>query len=220
MLDDAAILQTERRSGLPDPATVVRHNQEELVRTAYLLTGDASRAQQLAEDAVQQQLRPLLRGYDRVDWRLDLLQTLGALYLAAPLPGAEPGASPLVGAPTRFNVDDERTRMWAALARCETTQRLALVFRDFNQLDEESVADLIHRVSAEMRGWLNAGRIALLRQGTPRENGCVKPAARDRINPRKPYSLHSRSARHASISGARWKNRRAASWNRNDGASG
>lgn len=53
---------------------------------------------------------------------------------------------------------DERGRLWAALELCDPPQRLALVLRDFNQLDDEQVCRLVHWTAPELRERLPAAR--------------------------------------------------------------
>lgn len=160
MLDDAVTLRADRRPGVRAPAQVVRTHQEELLRAAYLLTGNAAHAARLAEESVHAMLRPLVGAQEEREWRSELLTALADHYLSeSPLAA---GSTPLVSVPVverpRFSVDDERTRLWAALERCERLQRLVLVLRDFDQLDEEQVSTLLHRPPAELRRWLNTTR--------------------------------------------------------------
>lgn len=140
------------------PLHAIELHETELLRAAYLLTGDATRAVDLAEAACLTQLPRLLSLPDGEDGRDNLLQALARCYLHAAPAGSRPGTIGVPGEGARFRVDDERARMWAALDRCERPVRLALVLRDLCRLAEEDVAALVQQPPHALRDRLNAVR--------------------------------------------------------------
>lgn len=157
MLDDITKTPADRRTSLEICAGLVRAHQQELLRAAYLQTGDAERAERLAEAAFLAVLPELLRDEHEIDIRDALLRALAARYLADPRGGGArvPGAK---AEQARYQVDDERARLWAALERCDPPQRLALVLRDFARLDEISTGELTRWPPAELRTRLETAR--------------------------------------------------------------
>ena len=160
MFEFGPTAQAAPQGGEHAVATAVRMHQEELLRAAYLLSGDEERAAELAEQTLLAMLRADIHLREDAERRAWLLRTLAAGYLSAPNAGRAGGsARPAVATDAmRFNVDDERARLWAALDRCDPAQRLALVLHDFDQLDEETVAGLARWTTPELRQRLRTAR--------------------------------------------------------------
>jgi hypothetical protein len=153
---------------------IVRAYQNELLRSAFLLSGTADGAIRLARDAFLALFRDLMRGGVQDDPRLALLHHLGRRFLEGEpaddngkgdgesrLPGAPAGLVSIAGEPQRYRVDDERSRVLQALELFESSTRLGLVLREFNALEEEPVCRVIEETPFELRDRLQPARVRL-----------------------------------------------------------
>ena len=160
MFEFGPTAQAAPRDGEQAVALAVRMHQEELLRAAYLLSGDEERAAELAEQTLLAMLRADIHLREDAERRAWVLRTLAAGYLSAPSTARAggPARQAVATDAMRFNVDDERARLWVALDRCDPAQRLALVLHDFDQLDEETVAGLARWTTPELRQRLGTAR--------------------------------------------------------------
>lgn len=142
--------------------------QQRLLRSAYLLTGDLGRAEDLVQDALVKvalrwaRLQPgnptayarRIIARDHVSWwRRHRKESLVDAPLDSPL-AHEAAAS------------DERLIVLRALRRLTPAQRKVLVLRHFDDLSEREVADVLG-VSVGTVKSQNAAALARLRTGAP-----------------------------------------------------
>lgn len=142
--------------------------QQRLLRSAYLLTGDLGRAEDLVQEAlvkVALRWRRLRHGNptayahriltrDHVSWwRRHRRETVVADPLDSPTPDDSA-------------VADERLVVLQALARLTPAQRAVLVLRHFDDLSEHDTADVLG-VSVGTVKSQNAAALARLRTGAP-----------------------------------------------------
>ncbi|HLT21741.1 MAG TPA: hypothetical protein VKZ96_19960 [Thermomicrobiales bacterium] len=169
-VDQRDLLNNYRSGDLHASERIVRIYQNELLRSAFLLTGSADSAIALARDAFLRFFRRLLRGDTPEDARYGLLHSLGREYLDERPADGEfggnglgPGAAlagtvPFQEEPQRYRVDDERSRVLTALELLERPTRLGLVLRDFNMLDEEPVCQVLDETPFTLRARLHPAR--------------------------------------------------------------
>ena len=150
----------------------MRVYQNELVRTAYLLTGTPEGAVLLARDGFLSYFRELVRGDTPDDPRLGLLQQVSRAFLVDSCPeGAQRvednGDGPrqlldatvaLGAAQQRYRVEDDRSRVVGLLDLLDRETRLGLVLRDFNALDEEPVCQILDEIPFTLRQRLHPTR--------------------------------------------------------------
>ncbi len=148
---------------------LVRQYQDELLRTAYLLTGVTNSAVTLAATAFLDLFKALPRSATDRDARLWLLTLTGRAYITGRLASEdlavsmppEPSQLPDLlsgGGPQHFHVDDERSRVLAALERLDRRTRVALVLIEFNGLDDSAIARTTGQLPSEMRSELQRAR--------------------------------------------------------------
>ena len=122
--------------------------QSEAISVAYLLTGDRDAAVALAETGFLRLLRMTTSGDPDIDARLTLLNLIGQSYLRDDFrERVQPDVGGLLieSAPNRFQVDDRRTLLLAALGRLDNRERAILILRDFSGLDTSEITRLQER---------------------------------------------------------------------------
>ncbi|MEZ4522730.1 MAG: hypothetical protein R3A46_13955 [Thermomicrobiales bacterium] len=168
IVDHRDLLTAYRPGDMPASERIVRVYQNEILRSAFLLTGSAEGAVLLARDAFLGYFRQLLRGDAADDPRYDLLRQLGHSFLAEPGAddsnnGDRPG-NDLAGTISfedgrqRYRVDDQRSRVLASLDLLERSTRSAIVLRDFNGLEEEQVCRILDEEPFGLRQKLHPAR--------------------------------------------------------------
>lgn len=137
------------QSGSLDAARqIVSMHQPEAINVAYLLTGERDAAVALAETAFLRLFEVSSKGDPDIDPRITLLNLIGQSFLRGDYKERERPDSGglLVGpAPARFQVDDRRTLLLAALSRLEQRERAILILRDFSGLDTSEMTRLQER---------------------------------------------------------------------------
>jgi RNA polymerase sigma-70 factor (sigma-E family) len=130
----------------------VRDNTSALLRTAYLLTGNASAAEELVQDTLVR-LYPKWTRVEEADVPVAYVRRALANGFVNHQRRAARREYPYEAVPERFDdrnaVDqlDDRDEIWAGLRTLPDRQRAALVLRFFEDLtDEESAAALGCRV--------------------------------------------------------------------------
>ena len=191
LLPDRPDLTAARREGEPAAwhALTAAH-QDELLRVAYLCSGDDGRAVALAAAAVTAYAQNLRRTQDG-DARLGLLSGLYEVLLSGvPVRPRSVGEPLVADGRQRFNVDSEQSRLLAALARLDNAARGVLVLREYARLPVEEVARLVQLQPEQV--------FATLAQVTPR----VREAA----------GLRSERALGPALAGVAFDAPRAALW--------
>lgn len=193
-VDNQALLN-EQADSLATSQQFVRRHQQELCRGGFLLTGDRQRAIQLAASTLLNHLTSRQQPEPGDADRMTLLLNLGHRYLAGDDPEQPATPSPserpttqlddisLAANPQRALVDDERSRTLSALDRLEPTDRLALVLRDYHQIDEEQLAQLLdttpHQLHARLESIRQRIQAAISAQSTRSMRQQLAAAATD-----------------------------------------
>lgn len=149
-------------------AGFVRENTPALLRTAYLLTGNAQQAEELVQDTLVR-LYPKWDRVERADVPLAYVRrslTNGYINQKRRAISREVAYGDVPERPTPFDPVDrlaDRDEIWAGLRHLSERQRAALVLRFFEGMsDEESAAALGCRVGT-VRSLISRG-LATLRE--------------------------------------------------------
>lgn len=142
--DDRVLVDAWRDGDLNAATTLVERHQPELLRIAFLLSGQADVAADLVTGAMLDHFSAIQRSVPAPDFRTALIAELGRHYLAAGMIAARGAttthAGPLAG--ERYNVDNERTRLRNALATLQPAGRVAIVLADLALLPEPVVREV------------------------------------------------------------------------------
>ncbi len=168
IVDHRDLIATFQPGDMPASERIVRVYQNEIVRTAFLLSGTAEGAILLARDAFLSYFRRLVQGDAPDDPRMGLLEATGASFLVDPKDradgnGSRPGDS-LAGTvaydagENRYRVEDDRSRVLALLDLLDRPTRLGVVLRDFNALEEEPVCRILGEIPYTLRQQLHPAR--------------------------------------------------------------
>jgi RNA polymerase sigma-70 factor (ECF subfamily) len=178
-LDDDAVLIDQARSGDPDAyAGLVERYQDVAFRTAYLITRDATEA----EDATQEAFIKAFGALDRFEhgrpfrpWVLRIVANEArnrrkAAARRATLPLRMGRFATSSDGPLDMLVlaDEARRDVWRGLARLRSEEQLVIACRFFLELSEEesahtlgcprgTVKSRLSRALAHLRGWLADG---------------------------------------------------------------
>ena len=136
--DLSSVVSAAQAGSVPAARQIVERYQHDLMGIAYLLTGDQSRATDLAGYVFEQALDQL-QGFDVEDdlypWLLRHIP-LALLNFEARQPQPIPEAPPVtVPGSSRFVVDDDRSRLRNALQLLDIRERLQLILSDYAGLD-------------------------------------------------------------------------------------
>ena len=165
--DHRDLLTAYTPGSLPASERIVRVYQNEMLRSAFLLTGAPEPAVRLARDAFLDFFRRLSRGNSPEDPRRGILQSLANVYLQRTSSADEDADAPsdgLAGAIVadvdrqRYRVEDARSRTLASLDLLDRPTRIGLVLRDFVALEEEPVCQMLDVVPFTLREWLHPAR--------------------------------------------------------------
>ncbi len=144
---------------------LVRQYQDELLRTAYLLTGDREDAIRLASATFLEYFQALSVSSPERDVRSWLLELLGETFVSgqtADISALEFPSEVCSPATTshlqHFNVDDEPARVKAILLRLDRQTRTALVLIGFNGLDANVVAQITGQTLENQRSALERAK--------------------------------------------------------------
>lgn len=119
-------------------SSAVRQAQHDILRTAYLLSGDDEQARELARRGTLAALERAIKRDVDGDLRRDALICTAREWMAAG--GARHSSAGMAGAiQQRYQVDDERSRMRAALDLLSRQQRAVLVLHDFAGLTPDDL---------------------------------------------------------------------------------
>jgi RNA polymerase sigma-70 factor (sigma-E family) len=147
-------------------AGFVRENTPALLRTAYLLTGNAQQAEELVQDTLVR-LYPKWDRVERADVPMAYVRrslTNGYINQARRAARREVSYADVPERPNPFDPFDrlaDRDQIWAGLHHLSERQRAALVLRFFEDMsDEESAAALGCRVGT-VRSLISRGLAAL-----------------------------------------------------------
>ncbi|MDQ2750149.1 MAG: SigE family RNA polymerase sigma factor [Actinomycetota bacterium] len=150
-------------------AAFVRANTATLLRTAYLLTGNAPAAEELVQDT-------LVRLYPK--WHLVAAADAPVAYVRRSLANGfvnerrRPASRELVldVLPERSDVRDaatelvDRDEVWGLLRTLPDRQRAALVMRYFDDLPDDQIADALGCRAGTVRSLISRGLAALREQ--------------------------------------------------------
>lgn len=192
-----------RAGDLTACARLTERIQTELLRVAYLLTGEQAGALELAGESLTTAMCALVAGGSDERFRNELYRVLSQIYLypsqrgrgnasslresgsacrdeALPHPPQAPiaGAQPVfpVNTPQHYQVDDERTRTLAALRLLDSAERLALVLLDAAGLPPETAASMTGQPRAELIERLAVVRRRLVEVVGLRTAADIRPA--------------------------------------------
>lgn len=141
---------------------------QDLVRLGYTLSGDYQRAEDLAQIALMQAFRAWRRVQQANDPHSYVRQILINSYLSmtrrrsfTEAPAAEPAADRAVPDPATgvVNSDD----LWRALATLAPRERVVLVLRYYQDLDDRTIADVLGIKPSSVRATASRA-LASLRQ--------------------------------------------------------
>lgn len=146
-----------------------------LLRLAYVLTGDATDA----EDVVQDALSRALPRWERISRVEDVDAYVRRMVVNAHTswwrkfrrresPFAEVHPAGHVAGPGEGQQPDERHRLWAACQALPEAQRTAVVLRYYEQLEYDEIAALTGVREGTVRSRVSRG-IAVLREGWDRD---------------------------------------------------
>ncbi len=147
-------------------AELYARHAPDAVRLAYLLTGNAALAEDIAQEAFVRVVTRFhdLRSPDSFHWylrrtvvnltnssfrRAKLERTVLARRAAAP-----PGPSPQ-------DAVEERHEMWARLQRLPDRQRAAIVLRFYEDLTEAQTAEVLRCPVGTVKSWVSRGLATL-----------------------------------------------------------
>ncbi len=156
LLEESLIIARARDGDVGAYTHLVRSYQEIAFRTAYLITGDATEAEEAAQDAFVKAFGALSRFRPDAPFRPWLLQIVAnearnrrkaslrraSLVLRV---GAEASPDNLAPSPeTVLLAAEQRTELLASMAGLRDEERLALAYRYFLDLSEAEMADALH----------------------------------------------------------------------------
>jgi DNA-directed RNA polymerase specialized sigma24 family protein len=127
---------------------IVAMHQSEAIYVSYLLTGEHDQAIALAETGFLTLFNQSRTGDPDVEPRLLLLNLIAQSFLRGDYRERirpDSGGLLLEPAPARFNVDDRRTLLLAALGRLDSRERAILILRDFSGLATGEITRLQER---------------------------------------------------------------------------
>ena len=137
--------------------------QADALNVAWLLTGNQASAVALAESAFLVLLERSRTDDLDTDRRAQLLTLLGQSFLRgdyrARIEENAPAFMPLQQTPARFNVDNRRSLIMAALGRLEDRERVALVLQDFSGLEVSELTRLAERRNDPLLGPMDTARL-------------------------------------------------------------
>lgn len=149
-------------------AGFVRENTPALLRTAYLLTGNAQQAEELVQDTLVR-LYPKWHKVETADVPLAYVRrSLSNAYINQKRRGAAREFA-FEDVPERTDPHDalsqlaDRDQIWAGLSRLSQRQRAALVLRFFEDLSDEQTAAALGCRVGTVRSLISRG-LAVLRE--------------------------------------------------------
>lgn len=161
--DERALVVAAQRGGLSACAQLTARHQTDLLRLAFLWTGDQARAVALAEQTLARTLLELPRFDPDLAFRPWLLQHLAVEATQRPPLGQQGGAPALFASGAgRFQVEDERSRLTTALQRLDVTDRIALLLHDVGNLDLVLLASALGKRPEAIRAAIEPARRRLL----------------------------------------------------------
>ncbi len=136
--DLSSVVSAAQAGSVPAARQIVERYQHELLGIAYLLTGDQSRASDLAGRVFEQALDQI-HGFDPEDdlypWLLRHIPVALMTFEVGQLQTVS-GKPPIAAlGSSRFIVDDERSRLRNALELLDIRERLQLILSDYAGLD-------------------------------------------------------------------------------------
>ncbi len=167
IVDHRDLISSFQPGDLSASERIVRVYQNEMVRTAFLLTGSPEGAVLLARDTFLNYFRLLVRGDASDDPRLGLIQQIGQRFMIGADDESENGDRSeglLSGTITlavdqqRYRVEDDRSRVISLLDLLDRSTRLGIVLREFNALEEEEVCQILDEVPFALRQRLHPTR--------------------------------------------------------------
>ena len=148
-------------------ARIVRAYQDVALRTAFLMTSDASAAEDIAQNAFLNALRALRRfDPDRPfrPWFLTILANEARMYLrsqrrlVADDDALEPGTPDEDSPVAQLLRSDERARVRRALMQMEEPFRTAVILHYFNDLSVDEIASETYTPAGTVKSRLFRGR--------------------------------------------------------------
>ncbi len=123
----------------------VRHRWSALVRSAYVLTGDAGHAEDLVQVALERMHRHLqhVDDLDRYARRIMVNEASSRWRSRSRRPETLVEAAPEAIGPDQIAQRDERDRVWRALRRLPPRTRAILVLRFYEDLSEPECAAVL-----------------------------------------------------------------------------
>jgi hypothetical protein len=150
-----AFSATNPAAAIVTAQVIVRVYQDELLRTGFLLTGSAAVSSELASESLYAYLDQTPPAGIDDDARIRLLRHLTNRFSQEPARTSSVDTGPDIllaePAPRRFQVEDDRARLRAALDRLDRPARLGLVLREFNRLSEDDIAAVTGESPSQVR---------------------------------------------------------------------
>jgi len=191
MRDEGELIRAAADGDVESVNELVRRKREQVVRTAYQVTGDWEDAVDVSQ-AVFVRLWKGLGRYDpsrrfdtwlyriTVNAAIDLVRRRGPLESQLPLPEGASEPTTESRAETALDLAELRRAFAALSAQLAPKQRIAFVLREIEGLDTTEVARIMEVAESTVRNHILQAR-RVLRQGLEREYpGLVPPGSRER----------------------------------------
>jgi len=156
--DERALVVAAQRGALYACAQLTALHQQDILRLAFLWTGDQPRAVALAEQTFARAMLELPRLDPDAAFRPWLLERLASEATQRQLEIAPGAPAALAAAGGRFQVDDERSRLRIALQRLDAGERIGLLLHDVGGLDLEQLGAALGRRPEALRAQLDPAR--------------------------------------------------------------